>query len=137
MNIQILQILHKKELFAIIVKKNNQFKNSGVNFATKNSNPLQLGFLKHKKGHIIKSHLHIKRVRKVKYLSECLIIKKGKIKVSFYDDKKRNIKKDKILKKDDIIMLFKGGHGFKIIEDAEIIEVKQGPYTKSKDKILI
>ena len=137
MNIQILQILYKKELFAIIVKKNNQFKKSGVNFATKNSNPLQLGFLKHKKGHLIKSHLHIKRARKVKYLSECLIIKKGKVKVSFYDDKKRNIKKDKILKKDDIIMLFKGGHGFKIIEDAEIIEVKQGPYTKSKDKILI
>ena len=27
--------------------------------------------------------------------------------------KKGNIKKDQILKKDDIIMLFKGGHGFK------------------------
>ena len=137
MNIQILQILHKKELFAIIVKKNNQFKKSGVNFVTKDTNPLQLGFLKHKKGHTIKSHLHIKKVRKVKFLSECLMIKKGKIKVSFYDDKKRNIKKDQILKKDDLIMLFRGGHGFKVIQDVEIIEVKQGPYTKSKDKILI
>ena len=65
------------------------------------------------------------------------MIKKGKIKVSFYDDKKRNIKKDQILKKDDLIMLFRGGHGFKVIQDVEIIEVKQGPYTKSKDKILI
>ena len=137
MNIKISQIIHKKKLFAIIVKKNSQFKKSGVNFVTKDTDPLQLGFLKHKKKHIIKSHLHIKKVRKVNFLSECLIIKKGKIKVSFYDEKKKNIRKDKILKKDDIIMLFKGGHGFKVIEDVEIIEVKQGPYTKSKDKILI
>jgi len=137
MNIKILQITHKKELYAIIVKKSNQFKNPGVNFATKDLHPLQLGFLKHKKGHTIKSHLHIKRVRKIRFLSECLLIKKGIIKVSFYDEKKKNIKKDKILKKDDIIMLFKGGHGFEVIKDVEIIEVKQGPYTKHKDKILI
>ena len=51
--------------------------------------------------------------------------------------KKRNIKKDQILNKDDLIMLFRGGHGFKVIQDVEMIEVKQGPYTKSKDKILI
>ena len=57
--------------------------------------------------------------------------------MSFYDEKKKNIKKDKILKKNDIIMLFKGGHGFEVIKDVEIIEVKQGPYTKHKDKILI
>ena len=79
MNIKILQILHKKELFAIIVKKNNQFKKSGVNFVTKDTNPLQLGFLKHKKGHTIKSHLHIKS-KKSKIFIRVLMIKKGKIK---------------------------------------------------------
>ena len=46
MNIQILQILHKKELFAIIVKKNNQFKNSGVNFATKEFQSFTTWFFK-------------------------------------------------------------------------------------------
>ena len=63
------------------------------------------------------------------------MIKKGKIKVSFYDDKKRNIKKDQILNKDDLIMLFRGGHGFKVIQDVEIIEVKQGPYSEKTDKV--
>ena len=31
-------------------------------------------------------------------------------------------------------MLVNGGHGFKVIKDIEIIEVKQGPYSMIKDK---
>ena len=55
----------------------------------------------------------------------------------FYDKNSKSIKKDKILKKDDIILLLKGGHGFKVLKDVEIIEVKQGPYQKNTDKVLI
>ena len=55
----------------------------------------------------------------------------------FYDEKNKNIKKDTILKKDDIILLLKGGHGFEVLKDVEIVEVKQGPYQKNTDKILI
>ena len=29
----------------------------------------------------------------------------------------------------------RGGHGFSMIEESEIIEVKQGPYIEAKDKI--
>ena len=35
----------------------------------------------------------------------------------------------------DIIMLVNGGHGFKVLKDIEMIEVKQGPYSLSADKI--
>ena len=42
---------------------------------------------------------------------------------------------DKILKEKDIVMLVHGGHGFKVIKDVEMIEVKQGPYNLIKDKI--
>ncbi len=31
-------------------------------------------------------------------------------------------------------MLSAGGHGFEMLEDAEIIEVQQGPYCGDKDK---
>ena len=64
-------------------------------------------------------------------------MKKGILKVMFYDEKNKNIKKDTILKKDDIILLLKGGHGFEVLKDVEIVEVKQGPYQKNTDKILI
>ena len=32
-------------------------------------------------------------------------------------------------------MLSDGGHGFKVIKDVKMIEVKQGPYSLSMDKI--
>ena len=66
-----------------------------------------------------------------------MFIKKGILKVKFYDKKNKDLKKDKILKKNDIILLLKGGHGFEVIKDIEMIEVKQGPYVKSQDKVLI
>ncbi len=41
----------------------------------------------------------------------------------------------KILKPKDIIMLVKGGHGFKVLKEVQMIEIKQGPYSLSKDKV--
>ena len=41
------------------------------------------------------------------------------------------------INKGDIIILFEGGHGFKILEKSKIIEVKQGPYVEGKDKKII
>ena len=32
-------------------------------------------------------------------------------------------------------MLSYGGHGFKVLKDVEMIEVKQGPYGLSSDKV--
>jgi len=37
-------------------------------------------------------------------------------------------------KKNDIIILNSGGHGFKVLETVEMIEVKQGPYNIKTDK---
>tara|TARA_B100000780_G_C21066791_1_gene429045 strand:+ start:194 stop:607 length:414 start_codon:yes stop_codon:yes gene_type:complete len=137
MSISIEQIIHKKNIYAIIVRKNNQFKKKGVNFITRKQELFQLGFISHKKKHEIKKHYHVKKDRKISYFSEVLIMKKGLLKVIFFDEKNKNIRKSTILKKDDIILLLKGGHGFEVLKDVEIIEVKQGPYQKNTDKILI
>jgi hypothetical protein len=134
---QVEKIIFKNELFALIVRKKNQFKKYGVNFFTNNKDLLQVGLIKHKKNHQIKSHKHIKKIRKINYCTEVLIIKKGKLKIRFYNNNGINIKKDKTLRKEDIIVLFKGGHGFLTKEKLEMIEVKQGPYIKNGDKVLI
>ena len=105
-------INYKSEVFALLIKKEEQFKKNGVNFLTDNKHLIQLGFLKHKKNHQIKSHIHKKNRRVINYCSEVLIVKSGKLKVIFYNDKGLRINVEKILKKDDIIILFKGGHGF-------------------------
>ena len=39
-----------------------------------------------------------------------------------------------MLFKGDVILLAYGGHGFEMMEQSEIIEVKQGPYAGENDK---
>ena len=130
------KIVHKRELYALIIRAKKQFKKKGVNFITNERDFLQVGFLKHNKDHNIKAHSHKKRNLKITFMSECLLLKKGELRVTFFDNKGKSIKKNKILKKNDIILLIKGGHGFKINKSSEIIEIKQGPYIKANDKTL-
>ena len=133
----IIETRNKKTLYALIIKKKRKFTNKGVDFITEEKDLLQLGFLSHKKNHIIKSHIHLKKRRIVNYCTEVLLIEKGKVKIKFFDNKNSDIKKDKILNKGDIIILFEGGHGFTVLEKSEIIEIKQGPYVEGKDKKII
>ena len=133
----IIEIRNKKVLYALIIKKKRRFTKKGVDFITKEHNLLQLGFLNHKKNHLIKSHIHLKKPRIINYCTEVLLIEKGKVKIKFFDNNNSDIKKDKILNKGDIIILFQGGHGFKILEKTQIIEIKQGPYVEGKDKKII
>ncbi len=64
---------------------------------------------------------------------EVLFIKKGKLRVDFYDDYEDYLE-SVILEAGDVILLVSGGHGFKILEETEMIEVKQGPYSGEADK---
>jgi hypothetical protein len=72
--------------------------------------------------------------REVHLTQEVLYIKKGKVRVDFYDNKKKYAFSS-ILNKGDVVLLADGGHGFKMIEDSEIIEIKQGPYCGEEDKV--
>ena len=133
----IIEIRHKKKLYALIIKKKRKFINKGVDFVTNQKDLIQLGFLNHGKNHKINSHIHLKKPRIINFCTEVLLIENGKVKITFYDSKKKDIKKDKILNKGDIIILFQGGHGFHILKKTQIIEVKQGPYVEGKDKKII
>jgi hypothetical protein len=90
--------------------------------------------MKHKKNHFIKPHIHKKYSRKVYTTSEVLLIKKGVLRVDFYNNKKKYLF-SKMLKENDLIILNEGAHGFKIQKNLEMIEVKQGPYKLAKDKV--
>ena len=126
------KIKHSKKLLAIIIRKEYR-KKKGVTFFTPNNLNLQCGYMKHDKNHIIKPHLHLKRLNKIFYTSETIILLKGRLRVDFYDNKK-NYLVSKILYSSEIIYLISGGHGFKTLSPCEMIEVKQGPYSVLKDK---
>ena len=131
------KINHKKKLFALIVR-NKYRKKNGINFFTDKKASQQVGFMKHKKNHIILPHKHNKRkkaaIAKIETTTEVLIILKGILRVDFYSPKEKYLFSKKLYAK-DLIMLSSGGHGFKVLKDIEMIEVKQGPYFISKDKV--
>ena len=127
------KIKYKNKLFALIVSGNYRSK-KGITFFTPDNVTQQFGYMKHKKNHIIKPHKHKKRVTKILTTTEVILLLKGVLRVDFYNDKKKYLF-SKILKKKSIILLVHGGHGFKVIKDVEMIEVKQGPFSVSKDKV--
>ena len=117
---------------SIIVRKN--FHQSGIHFFTPNDYSQQLGYMSHPKGKEIQPHVHRKVQREVNFTQETLFIRKGKLQVDFYSDDQVFLE-SRILEGGDVILLIKGGHGFKILEDLEMFEVKQGPYAGDEDKI--
>jgi hypothetical protein len=127
------KILYKKKLFALIVRRQFRKKN-GINFFTSKEATQQFGFMKHKKNHIIKPHKHNKRLTRILRTTEVILLLKGTLRVDFYNNKYKYLFSKKINEK-DIIMLIHGGHGFKVLKNAEMIEVKQGPYSLASDKI--
>ena len=88
--------------------------------------------MQHPRGHEISAHYHNKIPRSVDYTCETLIIRKGILLVDLYEDEKP-IYSFK-LKAGDILTLFFGGHGFKVLESVEMIEIKQGPFVGPEDK---
>ena len=117
---------------AIIVRKD--FKKEGVNFISKPDFPLQLGISSYKGGSKIKAHLHTEKEIKINKIQEIVHIESGKTIVNLYDLNGKKFKSVELLVGDTIFFV-NGGHGFEMLEDTKIIEVKQGPYSgKDNDK---
>ena len=125
-------ITYKSKILAIIIK-GNYLNKKGINFFTNPKLNQQVAFMNHPKNHLIQPHKHKESLRKIKGTTEVLIILKGELKINFYNNKKKYIF-SKIAKKNDIIVLLSGGHGFEVRKNCKMIEVKQGPYSKSEDK---
>jgi len=127
------KIKNKNKLIALIVRKKIK-KKRGVTFVTPKEFNIQFAFMRHKKNYVIKPHLHFqKKIKKIN-TSEVIYIISGKLRVDFYDSRKKYLF-SKILNSGDTIMLITQGHGFKIIKETVMIEVKQGPFNSKVDKI--
>lgn len=93
--------------------------------------PLQILSHKRKKNKYTKAHIHIPKVRVTQKLQECLVVIKGKIKIDLYTIDKKFIKSI-YLSAGQTVIFMNGGHGVHIVKDAEIIEVKNGPFVEDK-----
>jgi hypothetical protein len=125
------KVVYENKLLAIIIR--SDYKKEGIEFFTPDDFSQQLAYMNRPAGYKIDPHLHNKVQREVFYTQEVLFIKKGKVKVDFYDNSK-NYLDTRILETGDVIFLATGGHGFEMLEQTEMIEVKQGPFAGEKDK---
>ncbi|MDQ0967607.1 mannose-6-phosphate isomerase-like protein (cupin superfamily) [Flavobacterium sp. W4I14] len=126
------QINYQSQLLAIIIKAH--YKKEGIEFFTPSDFSQQLGYMNRPKGYIIDPHVHNLVERKVTLTQEVLYVKSGKIRVDFYNDEQTYLE-SRIIETGDVILLASGGHGFEILENAEMIEIKQGPYCEEEDKV--
>ena len=122
-------------IIAIVARRD--FGKDGVNFVSKEDFPLQLGISGYKKGATIKAHFHIEKEIKINKIQEVVHIESGRTRVNLYDLNGKKFKSVE-LSDDDTILFVDGGHGFEMLGDTKIIEVKQGPYFgKDEDKRMI
>lgn len=127
----VVEIRHKGTLLAMIVS--HRFREPGIHFFTTGDLSQQLAYMHHPAGKIIEPHVHNPVRREVHYTQEVLFLKAGRLRVDFYDHD-RNYLESRVLVAGDVILLIEGGHGFEVLEDVEMIEVKQGPYVGDHDK---
>lgn len=128
-----IQFVRKKHKMLALIVRNN-YECEGVDFLTPDEYSQQLAYMHHPAGKIIDAHIHNLVHRNVVFTQEVLFIKKGRLRVDFYDDYKDYLE-SYILEAGDTIIFTSGGHGFKVLEEVEMIEVKQGPYSGEADKI--
>lgn len=119
-------------LLALILRKEYSI-DEGIEFFTPPDFSQQLGYMKRAKGYSIEPHVHRPVERSVEFTKEVLLIKRGVVRVDFYNEHMSYLKSS-VLREGDVILLAFGGHGFKVLEDCEMIEVKQGPYAGERDK---
>lgn len=125
-------ITNEGKTLAVILRK--EFQQEGIHFLTPDEFSQQLAYMKHPKGKEIIPHIHNEVQRQVLFTQEVLIIKRGKLRVDFYSEQQEYLESH-ILRGGDVILLVQGGHGFQVLEEVEMIEVKQGPYVGNHDKI--
>ena len=122
---------HGARLLATVLR--TTYREQGIKFFTPDDYSQQLAYMNRPQGYVIQPHVHNSVLRQVHFTKEVLFIKSGRVRVDFYNDQ-QNYLESLILNPGDVILLAFGGHGFEMLEDTEIIEVKQGPYAGDADK---
>jgi mannose-6-phosphate isomerase-like protein (cupin superfamily) len=125
-------IQYKDSIIAIIIP--HTFSEPGISFFTPHDFSQQLAFMKHPAGKQIQPHTHTHVKREVQNTKEVLVIRSGKLRVDLYSEDQEYMSSE-VFGAGDVVLLASGGHGFEVLEDLEMFEIKQGPYTGENDKI--
>ncbi|MGP0089940.1 MAG: methyltransferase domain-containing protein [Xanthobacteraceae bacterium] len=102
-------------------------------FYTPNEFNLQVGKIVYPAGGEIPRHIHPAVTRTVASTSEVLVVQKGRMMIDLYTAD-RAFLCSREMTAGDVVVLMSGGHGFRLLEDTMLLEVKQGPYGGLREK---
>ncbi|KKR89155.1 MAG: hypothetical protein UW50_C0001G0245 [Candidatus Wolfebacteria bacterium GW2011_GWA1_44_24] len=119
----------KKDDKVIAIVFDGQFQD-GTTPITDGKWPLQIISLKYPKGKIWPGHYHKPMTRTTEGQMEALIIISGSVKVSIYFEK--DLVEVLKLNSGQGVMLVNSGFGMEVLEDAEMLEFKNGPFVEDK-----
>jgi quercetin dioxygenase-like cupin family protein len=102
-------------------------------FVTPPEAGLQVGLVVYPAGGEVPRHTHRPIERHHIGTPEVLVVRKGRCIADLYDDDRNPLTSVEIAG-GDVIVLLSGGHGFRMIEDTVLLEVKQGPYPGRDEK---
>lgn len=110
----------------------SSYHNNGIEFFTPTDFPQQLGYMNRPAGYIVEPRVLALVDRGPTIAQKVLFIKSGKVRVDIFDEEREYLE-SRVLVSGDVILFASGAHGVEVLEQAEIIEVKQGPYSSLED----
>lgn len=102
-------------------------------FLTPDDCNLQVGHVVYPSGGEIARHIHLPIERRLVGTTEVLLVQQGRCEVDVYSDERRVVATCE-LRAGDILIAVAGGHGFRVLEDTVLLEIKQGPYPRGAEK---
>ena len=125
------QITDQEQVLCILIR--NELIPAQTTFLTPPEYKQQVGFVVYPKGGEISRHTHVALPRQLVGTSEVLIVKQGRCLIDIFNDA-HDLIATRELNKGDLMLMVGGGHGFRMLEDTVLLEVKQGPYTGLDEK---
>lgn len=102
-------------------------------FVTPDECNLQVGHVVYPSGSRITRHMHLPVERHLTGTTEVILVQRGRCEVEVFNTRRELVKTCE-LRVGDILIALGGGHGFRVLEDTILLEVKQGPYVAGGDK---
>jgi hypothetical protein len=125
------KIFWEEECLAYIIRAS--FLPERTTFLTPPDYKQQVGYIVYPAGGEIQRHVHRPLERHLVGTSEVLLVRQGCCEVDIYNNDRRLVA-TRELREGDIMLMVGGGHGFRMVDDTILIEVKQGPYTGIDEK---
>ena len=124
-------IVDRDEPLAYVISK--EIHPEVTTFVTPNEFKQQVGFIVYPAGGEIRGHRHRALERHLFGTSEVLIVRSGRCEIDIYTEA-GDLVVTRELSTGDIMLMVGGGHGFRMLEDTVLLEIKQDPYTGLDEK---